>query len=58
MTLRSVSDGNFVTPRPNLSIFKESLSYSDPVIWNSIPLEIKNSSSLKCFAENVIQWMN
>ena len=57
-TLRSVSDENFVTPRPNLSIFKESLSYSGPVIWNSIPLEIKNSSSLKCFAENVLQWMN
>ena len=57
-TLRSVSDENFVTPRPNLSIFKENLSYSGPVIWNSIPLEIKNSSSLKCFAENVLQWMN
>ena len=57
-TLRSVSDENFVTPRPNLSISKESLMYSSPVIWNSIPLEIKNFSSLRCFAENVLQWMN
>ena len=57
-TLRSVADENFVTPRSNLSILKESLSHSGPVIWNSISLEIKNSSSLKCFAENVLQWMN
>ena len=56
--LRSVSGENFVIPRPNLSIFKESLSYSGPVIWNSIPLEIKNFSSLNCLAENVLQWMN
>ena len=53
-TLKSVSDENFVTPRPNLSIFKESLSYSGPVIWNSIPLEIKNFSSLNYFVEKAL----
>ena len=52
-TLRSVSNENFVIPRPKLSIFKESLSYSGSVIWNSIPLEIRNSSSLKCFTNKV-----
>ena len=57
-TLRSVSNENFVIPRPKLNIFKESLSYSGSVIWNSIPREIKNSSSLNCFTNKVLQWMN
>ena len=57
-TLRSVSNENFVIPRPKLSIFKESLSYSGSVIWNSIPFEIKNSSSLNCFTNKVLQWMH
>ena len=57
-TPRSASNENFVIPRPKLSIFKESLSYSGSVIWNSIPREIKNSSSLNCFTNKVLQWMN
>ena len=56
-TLRSVSNENFIIPRPNLSIYKESLSYSGSVIWNSIPHEIKNSSSLNCFTNKMLQWM-
>ena len=59
-SLRSVSIGKFDIPRSKLSIFKESLSYSGSVIRNSIPREIKKSSSLNCFADtcNVIHWMH
>ena len=57
-TLRSVSNENFVIPKPTLSIFKESLSYSGAVIWNNIPYEVKNSPSQNCFVHNVLQWMN
>ena len=49
---------SFVLPKPSLSFFKESLSYSGAVIWNSIPYEVENSSSLNCFVHNVLQWMN
>ena len=56
-TLRSVSNENFIIPRPNLSIYKESLSYSGSVLWNSIPHEIKNSPSLNCFTNKMLQWM-
>ena len=56
-SLRSVTNQNFDIPKPKLSVFKESLSYSGPIIWNSIPSEIKNSSTLNSFAENVCQWM-
>ena len=54
-SLRSDSYENFVIPKPKLSLFNESLSYSGPVIWNSIPHEINNFTSLNSFAENVIQ---
>ena len=47
--LRSVSNKNFVIPKPNSNLFKSSLSYSGAVIWNSIPLEIKNATSLNSF---------
>ena len=52
-TLRSVSNENFVIPKPYLS-----LSYFGAVIWNNIPYEVKNYSSLNCFVHNVLQWMN
>ena len=35
-SLRSVSN-------PNISLFNNSLSYSGPVIWNTIPSDVKNS---------------
>ena len=47
--LPSVSNKNFVIPKPNNNLFKSSLSYSGAVIWNSIPLEIKHATSLNSF---------
>ena len=40
-SLRSVTNRNFLIPKPKLNLFKNSLSYSGAIIWNSIPLEIK-----------------
>ena len=34
-----------------------SLTYSGAIIWNSIPLEIKNSSSLNIFVNKCKAWM-
>ena len=48
-SLRSVSNQNFY-----ISIFKESLSYSGPIIWNNIPSEIKISSNLNEFSKNMV----
>ena len=39
-SLRSVTNKNFLIPKPKLNLFKNSLSYSGAIIWNSIPLEI------------------
>lgn len=53
----SISGHNFKIPKPKLNIFKNSISYSGPIIWNSIPNEIKNSSTCKAFVQNCKNWL-
>ena len=53
MTLRSDSNTNFKTPKPKLNMFKNSLSYSGTLIWNSIPFEIRNANTIGDFVKNV-----
>ena len=55
--LRSVANRNFLIPKPKLNLFKNSLSYSGAIIWNSIPLEIKDSNSLDIFVKKCKAWM-
>ena len=45
-SIRSVSNNNFTIPVLRTSLFKGSLSYSGPVIWNAIPSDVKNASSI------------
>ena len=40
-SLRSITNENFTIPKPSLALYKESISYSGPVVWNSIPNEIR-----------------
>ena len=55
--LRSVANRNCLIPKPKLNLFKNSLSYSGAIIWNSIPLEIKDSNSLDIFVKKCKAWM-
>ena len=43
MTLRSDSNKKIKTPKPKSNMFKNSLSYSGTLIWNSIPIGIRNA---------------
>ena len=56
--LRSMSNRNFLIPKPKINLFKNSFSYSGALVWNSIPLWIKNSSTIKSFTNNCLKWMN
>ena len=56
-SLRSVTNRNFLIPKPKLNLFKNSLSYSGAIVWNSIPLEIKNSNSLNMFVNKCKAWL-
>ena len=48
---------DFHIPRPRLEMFKQSMLYSGPKIWNGIPVSIRNSSTLHNFAHKFIDWM-
>ena len=52
MTLRTDSN-NFKTPKPKINMFKNSLSYSGTLIWNSISVEIRNANTIGDFVKNV-----
>ena len=43
------SSGNLRVPPHNLSLYKHSLAYNGPRIWNSIPEDIKSSLTLRSF---------
>ena len=43
------SDGTLAIPQPHTNYCKRSLSYSGVVLWNSLPLNIRQSLSLNEF---------
>ena len=49
ITLRSVTNMNFWIFQSKLEIYKNSLSYSGPVVWNSLPKEMKMCQKLTSF---------
>lgn len=55
--LRYSSTQNFLIPRPNLELFKESMSYSGPSIWNKIPESIRHSNTIESFSSNFLRWL-
>ena len=56
-SLRSTGALDFYTPRPQKEIFKQSLIYSGPVIWNNLPDCLKNLETVDSFHRHCIQWM-
>ena len=52
LKLRSMSNKNVLIPKPKTNLFKNSFSYSGALVWNSIPLWIKNSSTIESFTNN------
>ena len=57
LNLRSTSNKNFLVPKSKICLFKNSLSYSGALVWNSILLWIKHSSTSESFTINCLQWM-
>ena len=58
LKLRSMSNRNFLIPKPKINLFQNTFSYSAALVWNSIPLWIKNSSTIESFTNNCLKWMN
>ena len=54
---RTCAKNNFLIPKPNKEIFKQSLTYSGPIIWNNLPTNIKERTSTMAFQSNLIRLM-
>ena len=56
-SLRSSGTINYVLPKPNKELFKQSLIYSGPMIWNNLPDKLKHLGTIDSFHKNCIKWM-
>ena len=54
--LRSSTNNLLYVPKPNLEIFRKSISYAGPKLWNSLPLEIRNAKSILSFKSLYIKF--
>ena len=50
---RSSVDGALAVPRSRSSLFDRSYSYTASKLWNSIPIPIRNASSLTSFEDRI-----
>ena len=57
LVLRSVTADNFILPKPNTELYKGSLAYSGPVIWNCLNNEVKSAPSTESFHKRCIKWL-
>ena len=46
---RSTYCNQLYTPKPNSELFLKSFVYSGAAIWNSLPLHVKNATSVNTF---------
>ena len=51
--LRSSVNGTLAIPRSRSSIFDRSFAVSAPRLWNSLPIDLRNSSTLHSFKTNL-----
>ena len=46
---RSVTDELLLVPKPSSSLFKRSLLYNGPLLWNTLPSNVRSAESLNIF---------
>ena len=47
--LRSVVNGDLCVPKSRTELFKKSFSYSGPLLWNNLPISVRNAKSSMMF---------
>ena len=44
------------TPKPNCELFRKSFMYSGAAIWNYLPLQVINATSVNTFKSLYLKW--
>ena len=55
-TLRSAANNHLHIPTHNLEIFRQSISYAGPKLWNSLPGDIRKANTLNTFKSKYIKY--
>ena len=55
-SLRSTTENSLYVPKPNIELFRKSLSYSGSKIWNAIQDHIRRSTSVTQFKTEYLRW--
>jgi len=53
---RSTNCNQLFTPKLNCELFRKSFMYSGAAIWNSLPLHVKNATSVNTFICLYLKW--
>lgn len=53
---RSHDTYQLYVPKPNCELFRRSFMYSGAVIWNNLPVHVKNAPSVSCFKSRFLRW--
>ena len=56
LDLRSATNQTLYVPKPNLEMYRKSLSYSGPKLWNTLPESVRNAPSLGSFKQRYLRW--
>ena len=57
-SLRSSSQFQLYSPRPNTELFRKSFAYSGSSIWNSLPNYVKSANSVLQFKHLYLHWIH
>lgn len=55
-SLRSTTENLLYVPKPNIELFRNSFAYSGSKIWNAIPEQVKQSTTVVQFKAKYLQW--
>ena len=53
---RSTNRNQLYTTKPNCELFRKSFMYSGAAICNSLPLHVKNATSVNTFKSLYLKW--
>ena len=58
LDLRSTTNQTLHIPKPKLEIYRKSLSYSGPKLWNALPESVRNAPTLGSFKQRYLRLQN
>ena len=56
-SLRGVTQGNLIVPKPKAELFKKSFAYSGSVLWNGLPHKMRKAQNTFTFKQSIKKYL-